>query len=174
VETNEKWIAEAENLMWQKPDSALTILNRVDTSALDKHLKAAYTLLYTQALDKTDADVANRSELFGLKEYFDRAGIWNYAALAAFYEGRIYQERKDNERALGAFLGATAYEDRTSDHRLKGLIRVNMGFLNYIESDYTEALINLQKAYDFFYLAGEAKYQIRALLYSGNTDFHVF
>jgi len=169
VETNEKFINEAEKLMWKKPDSALTILNMADTVLLDKNHKAVYKLLYTQALDKTDGDITHRSEVFGLKDYFERTGNLNYAALAAFYEGRIFQERRNNEHALIAFLSATAYENHINDHRLKGLIRLNMGILNYREPNYTEALLNLQKAYNFFLLAEEPMYQVYSLLLTGKS-----
>ena len=79
VEKNEKLIVQVENLMWQKPDSALAILNMADTAILDKHQKAVYTLLYTQATDKTDGNITAHTGIFRLREYFDRTGNANYA-----------------------------------------------------------------------------------------------
>ena len=169
VETNEKWISNVENLMWLNPDSALAVLNLVDSLALDKYHKSVYTLLYTQALDKTNGDITQRVEVFGLKDYFEREGYLNYAALAAFYKGRIFFERKDDAHALSAFLAANAFEDRINDDRLRGLIRLNLGILNYREPNYSEAVYNLQKAYEFFCLAGETVYQARTLLLTGKS-----
>jgi len=171
VGTNEQWISNAENMMWQKPDSALAILNLVDTARLNEHQKTVYTLLYTQATDKTDGDITQLSDVFRLREYFDRTGNYHYAALASFYEGRIFLEKNDDKDALKSFLTAAAYEKKFNDNRLKGLIRLNIGILNYFEPDLTEAVSNLQKAYEFFYRANEPIYQVRALMMMGNSFF---
>ncbi len=169
METDAGLLENAENIIWQMPDSALALLNLIDTSLLDNRQKTIYTLLHIQVVDKTDGTIADKTEVFGLRDYFDRSGDAEHAALAAFYEGRVFQEREDPKRALKAFLVAATYEERITDNRLKGLVRVNAGILNFNEPDYQEALVNLQQAYNFFCRASEPIYQIHALMFMGKS-----
>jgi len=153
---NEKWISNAENLIWENPDSALSLLNLVDTARLNKHQKAVYTLLYTQAMDKTNGDITGRSEVFGLKDFFERTGDFDHAALAAFYEGRIFEEIDNAHDAMQAYLNAAEIAHSLANQdRLKGLIESHTGDLYYARIETTEAMKHYRKASKHFRLAGD-------------------
>ena len=61
----------AESLMASHPDSALTIMEDIDESALHtKAGKARYALLYSQALDRNVIELTSFEELQPAVEYY--------------------------------------------------------------------------------------------------------
>ena len=61
-------LSQADELMWTKPDSALAVLESVDTTALyGKYQKARYSLLYSMALDRNYVETTDRE--FNIKLY---------------------------------------------------------------------------------------------------------
>lgn len=53
-------LASAESLMWVKPDSALTIMESIDTLRINgRASKALYSLLYSMALDRNHVVVTD-------------------------------------------------------------------------------------------------------------------
>ncbi len=95
----------AEKLMEQRPDSALTILNALDDSNLNgKRDKARYALLKSMALDKNYVDTTTFDVLQPAIDYFLSEGTPDEKLRTYYYQGRIYQNRNDRDRALHSFM----------------------------------------------------------------------
>ena len=68
-------LASAESLMWVKPDSALTIMESIDTLRINgRASKALYSLLYSMALDRNHVVVTDSRIITQAVKYYERHG----------------------------------------------------------------------------------------------------
>ena len=96
---------EAELLMESKPDSALSLLNSIESASITKKSqKARYALLKSMALDKNYIDTANFDVLQPAIDYYLQKGTPDEKLRTYYYQGRIYQNRNDRDSALHAFI----------------------------------------------------------------------
>lgn len=98
----------AEAIIDENADSALTILQNIDTSSLSRESdKAIYNLLITQAKEKNFIAIENDSLITDAAEYFLKAGDRQRAMKALNYQGNIRRERlNDNNKAIISYLQA--------------------------------------------------------------------
>ena len=69
----DKMMARAESLMDEHPDSAMTLLDSIDSKLLrGERRRALHGLLSTQARDKNYIDQTSDSIMAPVTEYFDR------------------------------------------------------------------------------------------------------
>lgn len=102
-----KQLFSAETVMVQHPDSALTILRGIDCSALSSgNEKARYALLMSQALDKNYIDTTTFDILQPAIDYYTDNGTPDEKLKTFYYQGRIYQNKGDEENAMSAFINA--------------------------------------------------------------------
>lgn len=148
--TDDPRIREAENIVWDAPDSALAILETIDTLQLDSRQQAYYSLIRIQARNKAGYDISGEEKIFRLKEYYADGNDARRAAKGAFYAGRVYQMRRDHTNAAQAYLDALRYEENHDDRQLKGLIHSNLGILYYEQSHYNEAIDELTESLPYF------------------------
>ncbi|MDE6379212.1 MAG: hypothetical protein K2L11_01970 [Muribaculaceae bacterium] len=95
----------ADALMESRPDSAIIILDSIQTSELNKKsLRARYALLKSMALDKTYVDTTNFDVLQPAIDYFIENGTPDEKLRTYYYQGRIYQNRNDRDSALLSFM----------------------------------------------------------------------
>ena len=141
----------AENLIETCPDSALVWLESLRYPyELNESLFADYVLLSVWAKDKAYKPIANDTSIFQVDDYFRTKGNWGKATLAAFYSGRVYQEQKNYEEALNAYLAAETLSKSISDENRKGLIQYFIGELYYDQLSYLDAIKRFQSAYEYF------------------------
>ena len=144
-------LTNAKSLIENNPDSALILLESVHyPDELNKSLFADYTLLFIWAKDKTYRPIDNDTSIFQVKDYFRKKRNWEKATLANFYSGRIYQEQKNYEKALNAYLDAETLSKQITDETMKGLIQYFIGELYYDQLSYTDAVTRFQSAYEYF------------------------
>ncbi len=111
-----------------RPDSALTVLNSIDSDDLaGRRTKAQYALLYSMALDKNVIDVTSDSLISVATEWYSRHGSPDDRLKAFYYHGRVCQNAGDNERAMEHFVRAEAYAEEAEDNYAKGLLYNAMG-----------------------------------------------
>lgn len=98
----------AEAIIDENADSALSILQNIDTSSLSRENdKAIYNLLITQAKEKNFIVIENDSLITDAAEYFLKAGDRQRAMKALNYQGNIRRERlNDNNKAIISYLQA--------------------------------------------------------------------
>lgn len=103
----EKRLTSAEALMNQHPDSALAILQGIGRSSLSSDKgKARYALLMSQALDKNYIDTTTFDILQPAIDYYIDKGNPDEKLRTFYYQGRIYQNKGDEDNAMLSFINA--------------------------------------------------------------------
>ncbi len=98
----------AEALMESHPDSALTLLSTIDKRKLySKKQEAQYALLMSMALDKNCIDTTTFEVLQPAIEYYLSDGTPNEQLRTYYYQGRIFQNQGDRDKALNSFVKGT-------------------------------------------------------------------
>ncbi|MBK5721359.1 hypothetical protein JGH11_10790, partial [Dysgonomonas sp. Marseille-P4677] len=151
----------AESLIQQNPDSVLHILEfQLHPNELEEDLFNRYILLYTQAKDQTNRDIANDTLVLKAKEYFVNKGDYRRAAFASFYSGHIFAARNDKKNAMLAYLDSEDYLKTEGDEALKGLVEYYIGDINYDQLLKDDAIGRYRKAAEHFKKANKYKNEI--------------
>lgn len=101
----EEVLNRAESLMEAHPDSALTILEGIEKSELgSKEEQARYALLMSMALDKNYIDTTSFDVLQPAIDYYLKNGDPTEKLRTYYYQGRIFQNKKDRDNALNSFI----------------------------------------------------------------------
>lgn len=115
---SETWKAmdKAESLMETMPDSALFLLESIPSSTINgKEMAARYALLKSMALDKNYIDTTNFKVLQPALDYYLKHGTPNERLRAYYYQGRIYQNRGDDDSAMCSFINACDLKQKATD-----------------------------------------------------------
>lgn len=95
----------AESLMEAHPDSALIILNEIEKSELgSKKEQARYALLMSMALDKNYIDTTAFDVLQPAIDYYIKKGTPDEKLRTYYYQGRIFQNQGELDKALNSFI----------------------------------------------------------------------
>ena len=98
------------------PDSALAVLRKINRSSLSSDkMKAKYALLMSQALDKNYIDTTSLDILQPAIDYYLRKGTADEKLRTYYYQGRIYQNRENNDSAMQSFMRGREYCGQASD-----------------------------------------------------------
>lgn len=126
---------DVESYIQERPDSALNVLRTVSQKSLGtKALKAQYSLLYATALDKNYIDTTDLSVIIPAVEYYAKYGTPSQKMKAFFYQGCIYHNRGEDERAMQNYLRALEDTAKIEDNRYKEL--VNSAISNLYSKNY--------------------------------------
>lgn len=138
----------AESLMDSRPDSALSILNAVNVETLCvKKDKARYALLKSMALDKNYIDTTSLDILQPAIDYFLRKGTADEKLRTYYYQGRIYQNRENNDSAMQSFMRGREYCGQASDTLTMANLLVAQGTILYSTYKFKDYIcINLDAA----------------------------
>lgn len=108
-------IDHAYQIVAQKPDSALNILNGLNRHQLSKSEEAKYALVYTIAQDKSGLDVDNDS-LIGLAySYYDERPDDSLYAKCQYYMGKYYMLNLWTEKAFDCFRKSADAAEKKGD-----------------------------------------------------------
>ena len=119
----------AENIMDERPDSALVILDSLDqnSDSFSRRTKMRWQLLLTTAQNKCDTVFHSDSLQLVLTDYYDRHGTPNERMMAHYLLGRAYSDMGEAPSALQCYLNAAECADTTdSECDLRQLSIVNM------------------------------------------------
>ena len=123
-------LAEAERLMDARPDSALTLVESVDPSAIhSRSTRALHALLLTQAQFKNYIDVPNDSLISIAVDYYDENEDSHYSMLAHHYCGAINSHMNKYSKGLMHLLKAHNYAVMLDD---KFWIAITARELSYV------------------------------------------
>lgn len=165
----DKMLRKAETLLKQHPDSALALLDAIQSPMnLPKEQRYRYILLRVQAKDKSYEDIASDSLVFKAKIYYSETGDLHKAALASLYSGRVLKAQKKYEQALRAYLEAENYSGQTNDANLKGLIQSSIGAVYYDQSLRNEAIPRFKRAREYFHQSKNYRNEIVSFNQIGN------
>ena len=109
----DRQLAVVENMMAERPDSALSVLNGIDSELVTSEAeKARYALLMSQALDKNYIDTTTFDVLQPAIDYYINKdkGTPDEKLKTLYYQGRIYQNIPDFDMAMQTFLKANDFK----------------------------------------------------------------
>lgn len=163
----EEELAHAAAIMEQRPDSALCVLRRIDSrDIVRRRTRAAYALLYTQALDKNYIDCDDDSLIRFAYRYYDRRKQSDSMRFAVNYGyGRIHQNAGEYDAAIPYYLQAERFA--ASDYSA-GLTDTRLGEVYYEQMNYALMLEYDLRAYEHMKNV-KPLYANRALLNIGNA-----
>lgn len=143
-------LQDVETYIQERPDSALRVLRKVDSLALNtKALRARYSVLFAMALDKNYIDTTALSILEPTVAYYEKFGSPKDKMLSYYYLGRIYSNRKDYPNAVIYYLQALR-ESSADDYYHKGLAYEALANAYSASFNTEEELRNAILAHDCF------------------------
>lgn len=169
-------LSEAESQVQSHPDSALAIIESIDTSKLKtRACKAEYSLLFSQALDKNGIDTSDIRIIRPAFEYFSKHGAAEKRMKAHYYAGRISENGGDYSAAILLYNKALDFTG-PDDYSGRGLIYSGMAYVYNSSFNAIEDLQNMKKSYESFVKAGDEGNEKLALFglansYHNNQDF---
>lgn len=159
-----KQFASAESLMNNHPDSALAVLRKINRSSLSSDkMKAKYALLMSQALDKNYIDTTSFDILQPAIDYYLRKGTADEKLRTYYYQGRIYQNRENNDSAMQSFMRGREYCGQASDTLTMANLLVAQGTILYTTYKFDDFIkVNLEAAV-LYRESGRPDYEILSL-----------
>lgn len=152
-----------DSYIQERPDSALTILQAIDTASLrTRSQKAKFSLLYAMALDKNNID--NGSLLYSMliaATHYQHHGTNTEKKLAQYYLADQYYDGRDPNSALTHFFDALGYAQKEKDWYICGMCCRSLGFIFNESLNFEQEISYCKEACDFFEKAGKglhAKY----------------
>ena len=144
-------LVSAERIMESRPDSALSILNSIAPSDLSgENNKAFYALLKSMALDKNMIDTTDFSVLQPAIDYYLKNGSPEKKLKTYYYQGRIFMNQGDLDKALDCFARSLDNADECSDSLAVARAFVAQGWTYYAFYDfqgYTESYLKAAEIY---------------------------
>ena len=152
----------AERLLEQNPDSALALLQNIDTSTLRTPAdKATHALLLSMALDKNYIDTTRFDVLQPAIDYFlNHGGTPTQRLRTLYYQGRIYQNAGEEDRAIRSFLQAIDAAQNSTDTLTLARTLVAYAIILKEINEYSESVDNLIRAANLYYSIN--KYELQA------------
>lgn len=159
-------LEEAESLMEEHPDSALTVIDAIDTLRLDSEReRARYALLRSIALDKNLIDTTDFTILQPAIDYYVERdkGTPDEKLRTLYYKGRIFQNRGDDDNAMRAFVTARDYEGSATDTLTLARLLVAQGSIFYAMESWKMFIDNSLLAAKFFKAKNRTALELRCL-----------
>lgn len=161
----QKILNHADEIMESQPDSALMLLSAIDQKKLSsKEQKAKYALLMSMALDKNYIDTTTFDVLQPAIDYYLKNGSPDEKLRTYYYQGVIYTNLGDKDKALNSFINGIDISYDSSDSLTIGRTLVAQGNLyNYYYNFDSYIDCNLA-ASEIFKKLGNKNYEFICLL----------
>lgn len=109
-------LSQVESYIEERPDSALVVLEQINTSELScKEEKAKHALLYSMALDKNFVDKTDFEVLQPAIDYYEDNGSATDKLRTYYYQGRIFQNKGNDALAMESFVNAIEEGENSND-----------------------------------------------------------
>lgn len=146
----------AESCMDHHPDSSLLLLNSVNLNSISAESNRAwYALLKSIALDKNYIDVTEDSLSSIAVAYYGRHGDSDERLKAYLYNGRVYENAKDYERAMDNYLNAEEFVNSCEDNIIIGRLYSSKSVLYNTIFDAQSAIEQASLASKYFLEGGD-------------------
>lgn len=153
----------AENIINSRPDLALSILDSIKPETINgKNTKARYALLYSMALDKNYIDTTTFEILQPAIDYYLKKGTPDEKLKTYYYQGRIYQNRNENDSAMQSFVRGKELFTQCSDSITMANLLVAQGTLFYTTYKFNEFIENNLSASKLYGLSGKTENELKA------------
>lgn len=144
-------LSRADELMWTKPDSALAVLESVDTLDLKTRAqRAEFSLLYTMAFDRNHLTIPNLHIIEPAVRYYERHGSKDTKMKMYFYLGVAQHDTGDLESAIVSYIRAKEYSLYSDNLMFKGLISFVISDVFFSDKNYPESISYCKEACDYF------------------------
>lgn len=168
-------LIQAENIMYENPDSALQLLQGMAVPA-DKEAHATWALLLTQAKYKCFVDQSD-SLLNIAYDYFMQGNNAHRMALTLYHKAVLYKEQNQLDKALPYYLQASEEIKLTEDYRLAYLIYSHIGIIYAHRNLHGYSIQYCEKANEYALLSDDSyyiteSYNSLARAYSAQKDYH--
>ena len=140
------------------PDSVLAVLTASDMPRWGE-ARALYALLTVEAQDKSYIDVADDSLIRVATRYYDRRGPAPHRLQAFYYHGRVFQRTNLPHKALNYYSRALDFVSTADNPYSIGLLYAQIGILYSSEFDYSQGIIYMEKAMQYYKQAHEERLQ---------------
>ena len=162
---HEETLMQVESFIVERPDSALAVLQGIDSTTLqNKEEKAKHALLLSMALDKNVIDRTDFEVLQPAIDYYQNHGTATDKLRTLYYEGRIYQNAGQGDLAMKSFIKAREVEGPITDTLTLGNLLVAQATYYYSTYKVKEFIANNQQAARLYEAIGHSYYQFRSLL----------
>lgn len=150
-------LSRAEELMWTKPDSALAVLESVDTLDLKTRAqRAEFSLLYTMAFDRNHLTIPNLHIIEPAVRYYERHGSKEDKMKMYFYLGVAQYDTGDPRSAIVSYIRAKEYSLYSDDLVFKGLISFVISDVYFNDNNLPESILYCKEACDYFVQAKDS------------------
>lgn len=147
----------ADAVMWTRPDSALAVLESIDTLGLKvKAQRARYSLLYTMALDRNHRDIPDLRIIKPAASYYERHGSNDDRMKMYFYLGVAQYDTGDPEAAIASYLRAKEYSSRSDNLVFRGIISSSISDVYLWNNNNSESILYCKEACDYFVQAKDS------------------
>lgn len=160
-------LIQAENVMFNHPDSALSILQSmsVPSPKKNKENNALWSLLVTQARYKLMMKISSDSLVRVAYDYYKTTNNTRGKAMSALYMGCVNYDLENIEEATQFYLEAKAEMEKTMDYKLGYLIMSGLGNIYLYRNLADYALEACNQAYDYAVKDSNKRYQMTSLRY---------
>ncbi|MDE6511721.1 MAG: hypothetical protein K2L00_06485 [Muribaculaceae bacterium] len=154
----------AEEVMDSRPDSALSLLNSIQAGSLGgRKEKARYALLKSMALDKNVIDTTEFDVLQPAIDYYLKKGSADERLLTYYYQGRIYQNRGENDSAMYSFLHGREFFPQAKDTLTIANLMVAQATIQYQMYRFDDYIRNNEEAARLYGILGRVDYEVSCL-----------
>lgn len=152
----ERTLADVASFIEERPDSALTILDTMDSFSLTTSaLKARHSLLLAMARDKNYIDDTTDSIISPAVSWYRRHGSADEKLLMNYYRGRIAMNAGDYETAMRWFADGSRFSEKARNKVWSGRL-CNAKFQVYQHLfDSASAIDAALQSADYYAAAGE-------------------
>ena len=163
---------EAEALLQNKPDSALTILKQLSQEGSQAE-QARYALLYSEALDKNHIKVTDDSLIRqAWSHYKHYSKDLRHQSKTLYYWGRIKLRAGDKPGALRLFLKIEEKLKDTNEPYYTGLLYGQIGEVYYEQMNYSRAYHYFREARNNFRQSDNVREETESTLDMAAAAFH--
>ena len=166
---NRQLMRQAQTLVEQMPDSALILLDSINTASFNDAEKMEYILLRVQARTNAEMNLTTNTEIFLAQEYFVDKKNWEKAALAGFYAAWVANAQNDDLLAMNYYRQALDCVQKTGNKLLQWKIYHNMGYHIYGSQWDGEAIEMYKKALNILKTIGD-QYQREIVTLNGMAN----
>jgi len=157
-------LSRAEAVMESHPDSALAILDSINTTTLrSESSRAKYALLHTQAMIKTYHEVADDSLISIALKYYSKGHDDYYKMLSNYYYGLVKYNAGDYASSIASMFKAEEFADEDKDLFWLGMINRCISDTYLKTYNNAEELEYAKKEWYYFKKCGKQPYVDYAL-----------
>ncbi len=161
----QQYLDSAEELMIDRPDSALSILENINVEQMSTcGDRARYALLYTQAKDKNFIDETDVNLISEAKEYYEDSNDIKAKFLSLYYYGRILCNNGNHLDAIIVYTQAESLLEIFKNYYYAGLLYSAIGNVYRSYYDYDKCLGAYLSAYKYYALSELESHMAYALL----------